>query len=198
MSGPKLESMSIVLVGNFNPVIFQPAWLAANGLLPAEEVKDPKVQVIHPDLASFTADWVNVQVVPTRFQALTMDAARYEPLKDLVVGIFALLEHAPFTQMGINCDAHFEPPQDVRDRIGDALAPKPPWTSTMQEPKLWSLVMAGKPNSGEAQISGDCPAFRERTSGNQHPDQPPLSTGGYRRVACSPRLLGEGMDRGAA
>lgn len=149
MRAPKVESAAIVLVGDFNPSIFQPAWLAANKLIRDDEAKEAKIQAIVPDVSSFGAGWLNLQVTRDRFQASTLDAAHYEPMKDLVIGIFALLEHTPFKQLGINWEAHYESALEERDRIGDALGPKPHWAPVMEDPKLFSIVMGGKPIVGK-------------------------------------------------
>jgi hypothetical protein len=55
MSLPKVHEdlVSIVLVGNFNPAIFQPAWLAAKGLIRESEASAAVVEVIHPELAQY-------------------------------------------------------------------------------------------------------------------------------------------------
>src|SRR5437867_1304432 len=98
----EIEGVSIVLRGNFNPSIFQPAWLASHSLLRRQEADAAKINVIHPELTSFTAEWLILEVTKDRFGAATIHQAHAEPLRDLVLGVFTLLEHTPFTKMGMN------------------------------------------------------------------------------------------------
>lgn len=104
MSPPKLEieGMGIVLVGSFNPQIFQPAWFAAEGLIRKEEEEAAKIQLIHRQAALFSLDWLQLQVTDEKFVALTTPSSYYEPLRDLVLGTFRLLRHTPIRQMDLN------------------------------------------------------------------------------------------------
>lgn len=148
------EGASIVLIGRFNPAIFQPAWLAANRLIRAEEATNAEGVVFSNDVAAFKADWLRLQVTPERFEAITDDAAHIDPLRDLVLSVFGLLEHTPFHEMGMNRHLHFrmESP-DVWHRFGDVLVPKTKWAGLMAQPGLRSLIVEGyRPDAAEATI----------------------------------------------
>jgi hypothetical protein len=95
-----LEGVSIVLLGSFNPQIFQPAWFAAEELLRKEEAEAAEVAIIHRDIVSFSTSWMQLQVQLDRFMVSTADSAFYEPLRDLVLGTFQLLRHTPVQKMG--------------------------------------------------------------------------------------------------
>lgn len=101
-----LVSPSIVLVGRFNPAIFQPAWMAANSLIRHEEATAAKGFIVVPELLTFRTAWLRIQVTDERFQAWCLEGGHEGPVRDLVLGIFALLEHTPFEQMGLNYIAH--------------------------------------------------------------------------------------------
>ena len=120
--------MQIVLLGQFNPPIFTPAWFAHNGLLSEGIEGSAQVQVIHPQIADFTADWLHVQVTNDRFLAETQQAP-YRRLCELVVRMFSeCLHHTPLTAFGVNRNVHF-PASDAeaRKRMERALAPPEPW-----------------------------------------------------------------------
>lgn len=60
----KETSKNIIVVGSFNPAIFQPAWIAQNSLLPEEEmdgfyneqvVKNTRVWYRNRDRATFSS-----------------------------------------------------------------------------------------------------------------------------------------------
>ncbi len=139
----EIEVTSVVLLGKFNPSIFQPAWLAANNLIRQGEAEAANIEVIHREVCVFTADWLNLQVTQTRFVATAVDAVHQIELRDLVLGIFTLLEHTPFDKMGMNRDMHFR--MDSREKwhaFGDLLVPKGLWgPPIMEQPGLRSLVI---------------------------------------------------------
>lgn len=140
----ELEGVNIVLLGHFNPSIFQPAWFAAYKLIRDEEATAADVKIIHPDIAAFTADWLGVEVTQTKFHASTTDAAHYEPLRDLVLGIFTLLEHTRFDKMGLNRNMHYKMASIERwHAFGHFLAPKKVWDDVMKNPGLRTLVLQG-------------------------------------------------------
>jgi len=89
------DLVSIVLVGNFNPAIFQPTWLASKGLIRESEATSASIEVIHPEIAQFRAGWLHLAVTTTKFVASTSDPAHRAPLRDLVMGIFELLDQTP-------------------------------------------------------------------------------------------------------
>lgn len=141
----EIEGAVIVLVGDFNPAIFQPAWLASTGLIRTEEAQSADIKVIHHDLADFSADWLQLQVLPTRFAAVTADAAHIKPLCDFVIGVFSILEHTPVRAMGLNRTMHYRMPSHQSYlSFGDQLAPKERWRSLMEEPGLLSQTIHGK------------------------------------------------------
>jgi hypothetical protein len=54
----ELEGAGIVLVGSFNPSIFQPKWLASKDIIGVAEGEEAKIQIISPEISSFSADWL--------------------------------------------------------------------------------------------------------------------------------------------
>ena len=125
---PQISRVGVVVLGAFNPPILTPAWFVLHDLLPKEIETSANVQVVHPKVTAFTADWLDLQVTEERC-ALGSGQAPYVRLCDLVSRIFGnLLPHTPVRAFGVNRDVHF-PVRDrtVRDRIGRALAPVGPW-----------------------------------------------------------------------
>ena len=141
---PEIEGVGIVLVGSFNPKIFQPAWFAAENLIRKEEAQEANIQIIHPQVASFSLDWLHLQVTDEQFTATTTQSSFYEPLRDLVFGTFRLLRHTPIRMMGLNRDFHFRmPSEEAWHAFGHRLTPKELWASVLKEPGMRSLTMEG-------------------------------------------------------
>lgn len=138
------EGVTAVLLGNFNPAIFQPSWLAARGLITLSEAEAAKVDVVSGELSAFSVDWLTIQVTADRFQAVSADVAHSEPLRDMVVGIFTILEHTPLTSLGINRQMHYRVPSEASwHEFGHLLAPKAAWSGILSAPGLRTLIIEG-------------------------------------------------------
>ncbi len=147
----EISAASIVLVGSFNPAIFQPEWFARNGLLPQGEVDGAGVQLIHPQVTQFETERFVVQITTDRFSALTKPNTTAEPLSDLVRGTFYILEHTPVNAIGLNRLMHFAiGSEEGWHKLGDKLAPKEPWKDVLKgRPGLRSLdILAQETQNG--------------------------------------------------
>jgi hypothetical protein len=148
---PKLEDdiASIVLLGSFNPAIFQPAWFAAKGLIREAEATAATIEMIHPEVTAFRVGWLTLNVTRERFVSMSSDAAQHVALRDLVLGTFQLLEHTPTSRLGMNRSMHFLLHDEGKwHRLGHLLAPKQPWADLTVDPGLLSLRMQSKRNDG--------------------------------------------------
>lgn len=125
---PGNAGVSVVLLGNFNPSIFAPAWFGWHGLISATMVDTANTKIVHSQISEFNVDWLHMQVVPDRFLISTTQAP-YVRLQDLAVRIFREhLPHTPLKTMGINREVHFLVKSfEDRDRLGRLLAPVEPW-----------------------------------------------------------------------
>jgi len=105
---PEISGASIILLGSFNPSIFQPMWFAAHNLISKQEGESAGTRVVHAQVSSFSVgDWLELQVTEERFAASTLQEPSFEPLCDLVLGTFQLLRHTPIQKMGLNREFHF-------------------------------------------------------------------------------------------
>jgi hypothetical protein len=138
---PEISSSIVVLLGNFNPKIFQPAWFARQQLISDAEAEAADIKIILPQISHFETDRFGVQVTTDRFSALTPPSAPSAPLLDFVQGTFFVLEHTPVTAMGLNRQMHFPLDSEVQwHRLGDRLAPKEGWKDILPgRPGLLSM-----------------------------------------------------------
>ena len=125
---PEISGVSVVLLGEFNPAIFTPAWFAMHGLLPESAAESAMLEVAHQRVTVFSTDWLRLEVTHNRFSINTLQAP-YIRLRDLVARVFKEhLYHTPLNAFGINRDVHFQVSSlTVRDRMGRTLAPVEPW-----------------------------------------------------------------------
>ena len=123
---PEISGCSIVLIGKFNPAIFQPAWLKANDIDGVST--DAEVKIVHRDICEFTIETRNYFVDDDRFQ-LTTSSAPWVVISDIATRIFLdFLAHTPVRAFGINREVHFRLPNpEHRLALGRKLAPLHPW-----------------------------------------------------------------------
>jgi len=141
---PKIKGHSIVLIGNFNPKIFQPSWFGSQGLLQKQEAEEAEVEIIHSDVAIFRLEWLRMEVTRERFLVETLQEAYDLTLRDLVLGTFSLLRFTPIKKMGINRDTHFQVDSEEKwHSVGNKLAPKDLWQEILERPGMISLTMEG-------------------------------------------------------
>ena len=94
---------------------------------------------------SFSLEWLGLQVTPDRFTASTTDSAHLEPVKDLVLGAFSVLEHTPLRMMGMNRDIHRKLlSQEVLNRIAGHLVSTGFWHQAISDSRPQSIKMAGR------------------------------------------------------
>lgn len=139
------DGTSIVLVGSFNPRIFQPAWFAAQKLLPTMEGADANVQVIGNDVCIFETDWFRLEVLSERWSLQSQATPAMEAIRDLALGTFTILRHTPITKMGLNTLGHFPLPTEQYIRFGHVLAPKEElWDPILKSPATLTLTIQGE------------------------------------------------------
>lgn len=125
---PEITGVSLVMLGHFNPAIFTPAWFGWHGLLSERTAEIADTKIIHPQIAMFNADWLNLHVQPESFLINTTQAP-FIRLRDLAIRIFREhLPHMPLKVLGINREVHF-PLRSFgeQNRLGRLLAPVEPW-----------------------------------------------------------------------
>ena len=71
---PEISSVSVVLLGKFNPAIFTPAWFALHDLLPKNAADNATLQIAHEQVTEFSTDWLHLQVTVGRFLVATSQA----------------------------------------------------------------------------------------------------------------------------
>lgn len=136
--------MSVVLLGSFNPAIFQPDWLARHELVAPAEAEAAEVQIISREVTQFSTELFDIQVTHEQFVAATARVPSFKMLQDLVLGIFDRLRHTPVTRMGINRDVHFRmASEDAWHDLGHRLVPPDIWQSFLKNPGMRATVIQG-------------------------------------------------------
>lgn len=101
--------------------------------------------LIHPQIARFKTDWLELHVEFFRFQISTTKEDHFPLLRDLAVGVFSILSETPVYMVGMNMDSHihFESEDEIQ-RITDSLAPKNLWDGIIRSPGLGTITIQGQ------------------------------------------------------
>jgi hypothetical protein len=141
----KFETISIVIVGEFNPAIFQPMWFANKKLIREIEAINVLNLLVHNEMVRFDLDWLNIEVTRNRCVFVTSKDGHFEPLKDLVTDIFKILNETPIQSFGINHT--FELTLETESKyvmFGSKLTPLNYWEDYCNEPRLLQLEILEK------------------------------------------------------
>jgi hypothetical protein len=145
------QSLNIVVLGAFNPPIFQPAWLGGEGLIRPGDAENARVEIVHHEVTVFETDWLRCQVTRERFSMMTKRESHYEALRDLVASVFRLLRHTPTSVCGINhTEALRFDNRDEFDGLGWRLVPRENWEGVLERPGMARLDEVGERDDGLA------------------------------------------------
>lgn len=142
---PEIQYSDIVLIGDFNPVIFSPTWFACHDLIGETEAESAEIQLIHSDVSIFSLSWLRMQITRERFSVFTEHEAYFPILRDLVIGAFRLLSHTPIKALGLNRGLHFKFDSEKKyHNFGHFLAPQSPWKNIFEDSGMLKLEVVEK------------------------------------------------------
>lgn len=120
----------LIFVGEFNPSIVTPDWLAQKALINADDLtvcRDSLQAHGRSRLMAFQSNWFRAQIIANQLSIASLDGATPR-VADLAAGILTLLPETPVSAFGINFDSHIKV-LSLADyhKIGDFFAPKEPF-----------------------------------------------------------------------
>ncbi|MBU1093582.1 MAG: hypothetical protein KKH01_03880 [Firmicutes bacterium] len=132
------KGVSIVLVGNFSPLMFHPTWFSKNEVI-SEDDADAVVKntnsnmVVSPGLTIFQTSNLEFSITPDRFMIL----AKKDPVifaKDSILKTFERMSSVSIKALGINnfTIIELENASQFQD-FADRLAPKDLWTNLLED-----------------------------------------------------------------
>lgn len=138
---PQIYDFSIVIIGEFNPVIIQPQWLVNKKLIGEIEGESARIEIIHNEVVKFNLDWASFEVSRNRFQVRSSKQTHFISIKDLVIGIFRLLNETPLNKVGFNHMFHFTLDSKDYYEFGKKLAPFNNFENVLNDPRLLTIEM---------------------------------------------------------
>ncbi len=141
-----VEGQGVVIVSNgtFNPSIFHPSWLNANGLITDDEAAAAQLNLVHAEIAQFQIPGVRFDIQTER-AAIHGSAEPFVQIMDIWAQLFGrLLPHTILDNVGINYWAHIKLKDWAqRQRLGRLLAPIEPWGEFGQQLESEDKELAG-------------------------------------------------------
>ena len=136
---PERKQYSTVILGDFNPGMFQPEWFCKQNVISEEDadfardINSSSPLIVTPQFTTFRTSQLAIQIEENRFEV----KAEKEPLLtmiDFITKTFENLGSYKITAFGFNYIAHYK--IDTNEKfhsIGDKLAPKNYWESLLEE-----------------------------------------------------------------
>lgn len=141
----QVRTLSVVIIGDFNPLIFQPFWLSNKNLIREGEATSAKVEIMHGEIVRYELDWISIEITKSRCAFTTTKEPYFDPLKDLVVGIFKILNETPIKLFGFNHVYDLSLlSKEMYFNFGKSLTPLEYWNENMNEPRLSLLEIYEK------------------------------------------------------
>jgi hypothetical protein len=139
------ESVFMVAIGNFNPKIVEPLWLAKNKLVPEEEAVAADRQLLDGDLSHITFPWADLILLQDRLQLESgQEMVNEAQLRDLSVGLLRLLPHTPIKVVSIQHRVVVVARSEEEwHEVGHRLAPKELWAGILESPGMFDFAMQG-------------------------------------------------------
>ena len=148
MREPKAKELTLILIGQFNPVIISPQWLAGKELisdLDAKEALEMESYISHPEISQFKLDFCAIQTIQNKFTISSTQEGYFDRIQEITSGIFTYLNETPVLQLGINTIYHYEfSTRDEMIEFGNILSPKTIWDSVVDTPIMKKLDIISK------------------------------------------------------
>jgi hypothetical protein len=140
---PDFQQVQVVLLGQFNPAIVQPGWLAKHEIIGESEALNARIEVIHPEVTVLHLAHVELMIEPGKC-TLASRGIHFDVLRDFVLKTFGeFLFHTPISALGINSMIHFDCGSfEAREEFAKRLAPREPWGA-------WGEEIEGAPDGLE-------------------------------------------------
>jgi len=136
----EVQSLSLVFIGEFNPVIISPFWLAHKGLIREEEAENAEINVIHNDVVEYNLGWVHIAINRKRCEFNTSKSPYFDAVRDLATSVFKILKETPIYSIGINHIFDLRlPDEKVYYNFGAQLTNLDIWSDGLDDPRIMNL-----------------------------------------------------------
>lgn len=150
----KQESISLVVLGSYNPIYIHAKWMYERGIINKSEWDNHKNDVILPHISRFTInDVIEFVCDQNRLQIQSLDISHSIRIAKMGSDIINLINIEKLNALGINADMTFTfLNKDDAYNFGKHFIVLGAWTDILQEPRAlgFSIVEQIKPHEGKA------------------------------------------------
>lgn len=133
---------SIVLVGEFDPLVMTPHWFAKQGMIPQEDIDENlAIELVYKDLTKFSLANIHVEIQCNTL-ILRSDHISFDyRIHDLALSILAALKEDKVRAVGLNLytDVYFDS-LDYWHGVGDLITPKSVWLKAIPESERVGMI----------------------------------------------------------
>jgi hypothetical protein len=140
--------MTVVLLGEFDPLQITPRWLRQTDLIGAEDYESYSIEIVSAKATIVSFGSIKLQVLPDNLSVTTDAPAEVEATRDLAAGILLSSGSPTISALGINRMVHFEADPTQYHAIGDAITPKSLWDDALRLPGMLNLGITGARDDG--------------------------------------------------
>lgn len=148
----KDRESSIVLVGEFQPLMMAPHWFVKHGMIPQEDIDENlTIELVYKDITKFSIANVVVEIRADMVILRSNQASFDYKIHDLAIGILSNLKAARVKAVGLNVYHDLVVgTEELWHSFGDMLAPKSMWLAASPEsPRVGMASMQMQLNKPE-------------------------------------------------
>lgn len=131
----ELRNVSLAFEGHFNPLIVQPDWLLAQGLIDEkdrESVLESEQAIVTPEYAAIRLPWLVLEITrDSAYLSSTRESETLDRVREIAIGLFSSLPHTPITSINVAYSWHMYVEQDRWTELLEALAPAGPFVDVL-------------------------------------------------------------------
>jgi hypothetical protein len=138
---------SVVFLGSFDPLVFQPVYMAEHGLLTDSDLTQLRYQFLANELMVLNLPWMQLSAEPGKIIAsTTAESPIVEPVRDFLFALYETLPVRKVSAVGINHETHFAvQSEEAWHKLGHTLVPKEPlWNGVLVSPGTATVTIRGQ------------------------------------------------------
>ncbi len=150
-----VRESALTVRGHFNPLILQPDWLLAQGLVSELDYRraiESLAQLVTPDFVRGEYPQIRFDALREQLVVTTVETSQSPALaRDFVVGVLKALPHTPVEQVEITHSVHATLAEDTRSALGRFVDAEP-WRAVLGGAVVDMFAIKAELNDGRGEV----------------------------------------------